>query len=429
MHVVVHGGDGGTGGNDDRLGAERRLQGAFRALAAAVGRPGVGLPHGFPSSVWEEHCVLPLLARFGATTVEGTVFGLAPGEAAECGAIDTTRFDGGALPPYMYPRSDLHHAAFVPAGLPFPDRVSCVPPAEADGVVARAGWSKCTNGPFMHLVSAETQTFGPALKDDAGGMWSLKVDGTRFMLCFERPSDDGIAYLVDRSLHVWRIDGAPRDIRLNGTILDVEVVNGGIVVLDAIMAADCDVRPIRGAPARLTAAAQPIDILIAEPEWRLVCQNYRPPSAFFGAPSPNNMLQRVRYAVVHDEVERENSAVDGLVYTPFLPYVQGTNYAMLKWKPPHTATIDLVVGSTIDPADVADLPPGGVEPGAVIEVAWADKDDTVADPWPKAPGPAAPWRFVRTRPDRVRGNPPGVVARVERARDVTLEMLFGIESL
>lgn len=203
--------------------------------------------------------------------------------------LSDVAFSGTPLPPFMYPRSDRAHDAFVPKSMPFRDRVSCVSFGEADGVRKRAGWSH-DDAHTRTRTRLPSPTFSvPLTKDDLPKLrdeYLLSSDddddqrhrAQRFMMCFENSASTGHVYFVDpETLNVWRRSDAPRDACLSGSIFDVECFCGNIVIRDVLLLSDVDQRGIANISTRLLAASDAVQKMTrAWGDFRVQTKAYNP---------------------------------------------------------------------------------------------------------------------------------------------------------
>lgn len=294
-----------------------------------------------------------------------------------------------SLPAHLYPRGDPRHDGFIPHHFPSRHTMMCVDPDEADGVLARLRLAQVDGNTQMQPVSLTRRDLlhDVSAASTRGFLASPKVDGTRYLVCFENARSSGAAYFVNRAQCVWKRLDVPkgRAADLDGTILDVECRPDSMTVFDALMVADSPASTCTTFLARLNAADRQIGALSGA--WgtdQVVIrrQTFVPVAQYFGSGGGAG--------------EDDDDGFDGVVLTPCR-----APWNVYKFKPPSRNTLDVVNdGGLHGLGAIAGVPPA-LAATAIIEVR------------PAQPGVVdGPWIFVCERPDKTTPNPVWVRNRI-----------------
>jgi len=161
------------------------------------------------------------------------------------------------------------------------------------------------------------------LADHAGYVISRKIDGVRYFILVH----SGRIYFMDRSCAVWMGAGHPKLAAWNSTLLDCEVSGEhDVTIIDAVAAKGVDKR-MMSIRKRLDSVAQLLPLLKSMPKLQFSFQRY----CTLNTPEALEM------------VDGAQANCDGFVFTPARSkYILGRCHDMLKWKPNHKNSVDLI---------------------------------------------------------------------------------------
>ena len=159
----------------------------------------------------------------------------------------------------------------------------------------------------------------------------LKLDGVRYILyLFKNNQNINTGVIINRSLQCYSIDISGDPSLFHGTILDGELCKNNFIIHDGVLVGGTRINKLTHDD-RLNSITRFLNNnTINSDEYTFVTKK------FYKFSELNNFIE--------NEYKNKNYSNDGIIFMPNkLPVMSGTQYSMLKWKPPTKHTCDFLI--------------------------------------------------------------------------------------